>query len=357
MISSDSTAFIKLWNPYLTDLYWHDQNGDGRIGEKEIHFIPSHDHWPDRAARLLQSINPNFSGEASKIERYESLRDYFDHPEKRSFALQLVISIQKLEQMDDRPSIYSTLLDDLRLIQQELPHTRFRYAAENELPANTHAQYDIHNSVITTRHNPPTALLIHEMDHAVTSHRRTDRKAIERYPQNENWITSFEFYLDYPLSSEDSDDPPIRIRYDSIAEASIFLFAPDEKSLMCPSDESIEASVANEVHAFQTTARFWIFQLGITADDLNKMSEDSHAKNRFLESLETLCHEKLSGTLITEEEAYQILLHYFDEGGWFNSNLKDYVEKVYAAGTDPRFVETENCIEGPESNSGCGSHF
>lgn len=356
MLESNSTAFIKLWNPFLSDLYWHDFNGDGRLGEKEIHFIPAGEHWPDRAARLLQSLNPNFSGEASKIERFESLRDYFDHPEKRTLGLQIIISIKRLEAMPNRPGIYSALLEDLRLIQQELQHTRFRYAAENELPESTYAQYDIFTSTITLRHNPPTALLLHEMDHAVTNHIRTDRRAIELYPNTENLVTSFEFYLDYPLR-QTADDAPLRLRYENISEASIFLFSPDPNLVLCPNEESIAASTANEVHAFQTSARYWLFQMGITEDDLNKIREGGNAKTKFLESLKSQCGKHLTGMQVPSEEVYKILIHYFDEGGWFDSNLKDYVEEVYEAGHDPRFVETEHCLNPPESSSGCAGPF
>lgn len=352
MIPSYSTSFVKLWTPFSNDFYWHDRNGDGRIGEKETHYIPPQD-WSLRAAQLVRSINPNFSGDSSKIQRFESLRDYFNHPEKRTFELQLEIDIRKLERMPERPKIFSDLLTDLKLIRNELQYTRFRYANEDELPEGTLAEYDLFTSTISVRHNPPTGILIHELDHAVTAHQRSERKAIENYPRTQNFVTSFEFYLDYPLRQGDEENL-VSFKYDALDESLIFLLSPDPNQLACPNEASIAASLANEVHAFQTTARYWLYQMGIQEEDLNKIRDGGREKVKFLESLRGKSYEILRGTNINAKDAYQILLHYFDEGGLFYSNLGDYVQEVYEENNDPRFVKTDECIPPPQTSSGCG---
>lgn len=356
MAHDNTINFVRLSIPYSEDCYWFDQNGDGRFEPTEIHVIPDEGQW-EQNARAYLNASPAPFPENWQIKRFGSMQEYFAHPEKSTFELQLVIDIGRLENMPNRPGIYSELLQDLYQIKDELKYTRFQYVEASDLPKEALAIYDSNISTVSTLHNPPTAVLIHEMDHALTSHRRVNRNCLDHYPSHDqSLVSSFTFYLDYPLR-DNAEDLPVAIHYDAIAQMEAYLASPDKTQPLCLSEANINASLANEVHAFQSMARYWLYQMGVTDEELKSMREGGSAKKQFLRSLQERCYQIIGGTNTDSREAYQILLHYFAEAGFWGSNdLRDFVKDTYTEIEDPGFVDSDNCIpRAPAKSSwGCG---
>lgn len=351
--------FVWAGAPYNEEAHWVDLNGDGRSDEAEIFFVSESGSWEQNARATLPketSSSPAF--ESWQIQRFASKQEYFSHPEKSTFELQLIIDIGRLDRMPNRPGIYSELLQDLRSIQDELQYTRFRYAEEGELPEGVLAQYEPSTSTMTTRRNPPTAVLVHELDHALSAHRRTSRSILETHPSvDPSAITGFKFYLDYPLK-KNADDEGVSLYFDALAFYEPYLASPDPQHPLCLTEANLQAHLANEVHAFQSMARYWLFQLGVSDADLQKIREGGSAKSDFLESLRSKCHETLNGMNTDPAFAYDVLRYYFDEGGWVYSDLRDLVKSTYTEMKDPGFVDVADCIpRAKRPSGGCNGPF
>lgn len=354
-------SFVKIPSPDpISELYWLDINGDGRQNKDEFIKIPKDGQWDNHIVKYIQSEKrlqalPSLWA----YNQLESTQEYFAHPEKNSFELQLIIDIGKLERMPGRPEIFTQLLMDLRTIKDELQYTRFQYAEEGELEENTWAIYDITSSTVITRHNPSTATLIHEMDHALTYHRRTDRKVLEQYPKiDSNLKTGFEFYLDYPHDSPENNR--VFISFNALMDLEPILDSPDPKNILCLRDENIEARLASETHAFQTMARYWLYQMGVTEEELKSIQEGGSGKRRFMESLLPRITDTIKGSNLDPYFAHQILIHYFVKEGFFSdTHLKDFVKETYTELKDSGFVDSPNCIPRPErqKSGGCSTRF
>ncbi|GEM_PF-3781620 len=346
--------FVWAGIPYNSDIYWIDQNGDGRVSENEHLQIPDGGLWQKNADEYIKA-HPEFFSENIQwqAKRFNSRAEYFDHPEKTSLKLQLLIDIAKLKRMANRPGIYSDLLRDLYFIQDELQYTKFRYAKPEEVPQGFLALYNPLNSTMSLSYNTPTALLIHEMDHALTTHRRTDRAVLDQYPNyDKNLVTGFEFYLDYPL-----DEAP-KFYYDALQAYDPLLNSPDPEKALCLNDANKKAALANEVQAYLTMCRYLLFQMEVSDQDLKTIRRGGSEAKKFLSSLQTKLEKLLGGSNLNPAWVNEMLLHYFAKAGfWGSSDLADFVDEYYSHQKAPGFVDTDACIERPRASRACGFSF
>lgn len=347
-------AFIQV----ETDTWWADLDWDGRQDAGEKLVLKADD---DKDAKFEEFVRQN-STTFWSFQSYKptflstSLEDYFDHPERTKFQQQIDRDIEQLKAMENRPEIYTRLLADLEAIQEELRYTRFEFATEGEVPEGFIGVYDPFSAMMLVNQGAPASLLVHEMDHGVTTHQRVaeysisykvmveegvvheiPRDSTKAEPTPEN--ISFSFKIDFPKSG------PQELTYDDLAAFQPLIQTLEHGELACTTPESRAAALANEVRGYLTMSRYLLFRVGFNQEQIDLItSEDeleaSAAKELLLQSL--ISH--LGETNLNPRWAHQLLLYYFGLGGdTGQGNLVVFVNSYYTSQQAPGFADAPGC--------------
>ncbi len=334
------------------DIYWYDLNQNGREETGET-FQATSKEFKTKADDFIKSHPASFFDFIQWVpSSIKATREqYFAHPEKKALEQQVDQDIAHLNQMKDRPEIYSKLLEDLKTIKEELQYIKFRYPkSKDEVPEGFIGIYDpLTNTMIVTK-GAPASLLIHELDHKLTAHRRTEnwsvplemkcpRGHLHKIPKDSNVPspqearTVFAVSLDFPKSSS------LRLTYDAVA-----YYAPLFASLKfgkpaCTTFKSRDAVLANEVRGYLTMSRYLLMRMEVTSEEIQSIEKGGNID--FLSRLKT----HLSDTNLNPRWANNLLLHYFGRGGKSGKeNLVTFVEDYYKSFNDPGLVDQPKCI-------------
>jgi len=232
--------------------------------------------------------------------------------------------------MDRRPEIYTALLNDLQMIKEELPRITFSNLSGHGT-AMGRFEPNINTLFMPQRARAEStttqATIVHEMDHALTANQRTSHSNPE-----------FAFGLDF------SRPPNKVLRYNathaprSLSGGSIF------GEVYCSTAEGRAASLADEVHAAQTQARYLLFRLGVTPKELEQMRR-ARDQRSVVKILDPKIDAAVGESRSDFDDVKANLLYYFGKGGTSGrGDLADLITFAYERVKDPRFVDTPGCI-------------
>jgi len=337
---------------------WHDTNGDGKRISQET-FNKSFGESALQAAKNYIQKNPSLKPACNHWEPEiipGSMEPHFEHPEKERVAWQLNLDIDKLTGMNPRPKYFDALLQDLKMIRQELPHVLFRYAEAGEVPAGFLGSYDDLSGEMLLVRGAPMSLIVHELDHRLTWDRRVEEWSVPYgvlcsdgqvrnvpklpyLPEPAQAQTHFEISLDYygqgqnQLSYRDTDYWAPMLHYLKTGRD------------LCLETPHKEASLASEVQGYLTMARYLLLQVGFSESQIQAIREGSPSEgSRAKGDLKSGLQRELKGSSLNPDWAYDLLLHYFGKGGSNGlKNLTTFVDGYYSRMGAPGFADPPNC--------------
>ncbi|MBI2336957.1 MAG: hypothetical protein HYU97_09400 [Deltaproteobacteria bacterium] len=328
--------------------YWADLDGDGKQGNFEKFTIKPGENRVVKAQEFIKQ-NPSTFWDFIEWEPTFKPAPNFNHPEKTTLSKQINLDIAALEKMQDRPKIYDELLADLKLIQEELPYVKFRYPNEGEVPEGFIGIYDpINNEMIVTA-GAPASLLIHETDHLLTEKRRNENWSVEwklkcdnghkhtipkspHAPSPNQVRTKFSFNLDFAQQEIKT------FTYDSVVAWSYVLKTLEMGSEICLGEVNKQVALANEVRGYMTMARYLLFRIGFTEQQLGAYQKGGFANTTLSKAfIEVGLQHHLEGSNLNYRWANAMVVSYLD------GKLDVFVKAYYTDMAAPGFVDQPGC--------------
>ncbi len=353
--------------PFLNtskNTYWADLDLDGREDPHEVIFDRQGNEKEKLAQALIDKNSWAFS--ACYLWRPEfpnyNRQEIYSHPLKNRLSDQLNRDLSKLKAMENPPEIYRQLIQDLEIIREDLPFVIFRNPTAEELSQfSTNAGYlglyNLETNEIVAPETMPVSLLIHEMDHRVTASRRTESwsqdylekcesgemRSVPKDPHRpspDKARLGFEFSLDFFGRGEN------RLRYNDLDTWEPLYRSVELGVRACFSDKAKASALANEVRAYQTMARYLLFRVGFTQEDLeNIRGEDAKRQTKAEKKLGDGLIQELTGTSLNPLWTHEMMMHYLGRGGISGkANLSTFVKDYYSRVIkDPGFVDPPDC--------------
>lgn len=358
---------------------WFDSNADGKEIAQELVNFPegaSAEVLLRTAKKFIQErpyfqppCNSEWEVEILPKARWESPQG---QAKKRLMTRQINKDIDKIKEIPraQRPPWMKQLLEDLILIQQELPYLKFELAKvapkgakklkSGEVPYGFLATYNDETGEILYTVKDPHSIMVHELDHAVTARVRVEDWAIANkikcpdgtifqfpmtpYRQTHDQVrTSFEFYINLENEKDET------LTFDTWHEYFPLIYALEHGREKCLNKKEKESRLADEVHAYLVMVRYLLFEMmthpevKLTQDQITAAGKgNSMAKNRIKLGLAKV----LQDSSLNPEWAQDLVLNALEDTyAGKNGALKEYVLKYYTNQGQYGFVDVPGCVE------------